>query len=75
MQKWIKQTEKLANTHTDKQTDAAENIHLASLHYAGGQLDTGGSVRTMFVDFRKAFDHVDYNLLIISKLLMAQHTA
>jgi len=24
------------NKHTDKQTDAAENIHLASLHYAGG---------------------------------------
>ena len=31
-------------------------------------LDAGGSVRTMFVDFRKAFDHVDHNLLI-SKLL------
>jgi len=24
------------NKHTDKQTDATENIHLASLRYAGG---------------------------------------
>jgi len=30
-----KQANTLTSTLTNKQTDAAENIHLASLHYAG----------------------------------------
>jgi len=29
-------TNTLTNKHTDKQTNAVENIHLASLRYAGG---------------------------------------
>jgi len=41
---------------------------ISLLHEWMETLDAGGSVRTMFVDFRKAFDHVDHNLLI-SKLL------
>jgi len=32
----IVQTNKQTNKQTHKQTDAAENIHLASLRYAGG---------------------------------------
>jgi len=31
-------------------------------------LDAGGSVRTMSVDFRKAFDHIDHNLRICKLL-------
>ena len=27
-------------------------------------LDSGGSVRTVFVDFQKAFDHVDHNIVL-----------
>ena len=38
------------------------------LHEWMETIDAGGSVRTMFVDFWKTFDHVDHNLLI-SKLL------
>ena len=41
---------------------------ISLLHEWMETLDAGGSDRTMFVDFRKAFDHVDHNLLI-SKLL------
>jgi len=41
---------------------------ISLLHEWMETLDAGGSVRTMFVDFRKGFDHVDHNLLI-SKLL------
>ena len=41
---------------------------ISLLHEWMETLDAGGSVRTMFVDFLKAFDHVDHNLLI-SKLL------
>jgi len=32
----IMRTNKQTNKHADKQTDTTENIHLASLHYAGG---------------------------------------
>lgn len=34
------------------------------LHHWSMILDSGGSVRSVFVDFEKAFDHVDHNLLI-----------
>jgi hypothetical protein len=34
------------------------------LHEWMTALDSGSSVRAVFVDFRKAFDHVDHNLLI-----------
>ena len=39
------------------------------LHEWTTALDAGGSVRAVFVDYRKAFDHVDHNLLI-QKLLL-----
>ena len=32
-------------------------------------VDKGQSVRTVFVDFKKAFDHVDHNVLV-AKLTM-----
>ena len=41
---------------------------ISVLHEWASALDAGGSVRAVFVDFRKAFDHVDHNLLI-SKMM------
>ena len=41
---------------------------ISLLHEWMETLDAGGSVRNVFVNFRKAFDHVDHNLLI-NKLL------
>ena len=40
------------------------------LHSWATVLDSGGSVRTVFVDFQKAFDRVDHNI-VLHKL--AQH--
>jgi Reverse transcriptase (RNA-dependent DNA polymerase) len=34
------------------------------LHHWHAAVDKGQSVRTVFVDFAKAFDHVDYNVLV-----------
>jgi len=36
------------------------------LHHWHAAVDKGQSVRTIFVDFSKAFDHVDHNVLIAS---------
>ena len=36
---------------------------IALLHSWVASLDSGGSVRTVFVDFRKAFDLVNHNVL------------
>jgi hypothetical protein len=44
---------------------------VAILHEWMSCLDSGGSVRTVFVDFRKAFDLVDHNVLF-TKLLKYQ---
>ena len=38
------------------------------LHHWHAVVDKGQSVRTVFVDFTKAFDHVDHNVLV-SKLV------
>ena len=38
------------------------------LHQWHSTLDNGGSVRVLFVDFAKAFDHVDH-LIVCRKLL------
>jgi len=38
------------------------------LHHWHAAVDKGQSVRTVFVDFTKAFDHVDHNVLV-SKLV------
>ena len=38
------------------------------LHHWHAAVNTGQSVRTVFVDFIKAFDHVDHNVLV-SKLV------
>jgi hypothetical protein len=42
---------------------------ISILHHWSMSLDSGGSVRAVFVDFEKAFDHVDHNLLI-NKLII-----
>ena len=34
------------------------------LHSWSSVLDSGGSVRTVFVDFQKAFDRVDHNIVL-----------
>jgi len=34
---------------------------ISLLHEWMETLDAGGSVRTMFVDYRKAFNHTDHN--------------
>jgi len=34
------------------------------LHYWHAAVDSGSSVRVLFVDFAKAFDHIDHNLVI-----------
>ena len=38
------------------------------LHHWHSAVDAGQSVRTAFIDFAKAFDHVDHNILV-AKLL------
>ena len=47
---------------------STDHAVISLLHEWMETLDAWGSVRTMFVDFRKAFDRVDHSLLI-SKLL------
>jgi len=34
------------------------------LHHWHAAIDKGQSARTVFVDFAKAFDHVDHNILV-----------
>ena len=34
------------------------------LHHWHAAVDNGESVRTVFVDFAKAFDHIDHNVLV-----------
>ena len=41
------------------------HAHIAILHTWMTAVDSHGSVRTVFVDFRKAFDLVDHNILFI----------
>ena len=37
---------------------------MSLLHSWSSVLDSGGSVRTVFVDFQKAFDRVDHNIVL-----------
>jgi hypothetical protein len=35
-----------------------------ALHHWHSAVDNGQSVRTVFIDYAKAFDHVDHNILV-----------
>ena len=54
----------LTNTSLAQSKAARLLSFISLLHEWMETLDAGGLVRTVFVDYRKAFDHVDHNLLI-----------
>ena len=54
----------LTNTSLAQSKAARLLSFISLLHEWMETLDAGSLVRTVFVDYRKAFDHVDHNLLI-----------
>jgi len=68
---WI--LERVGSTLDDRQYGALKqrsttHALVDMLHHWHAAVDNGQSVRTVFVDFAKAFDHVDHNVLV-SKLV------
>jgi len=55
-----------AASTTDNTAHSDNDPHalVDTLHHWHAAIDKGQSVRTVFVDFAKAFDHVDHNILV-----------